>query len=233
MKWIKKGFIFKPENNYDWMYSHAQIPIPDQIGEGVLRIFFSTRDQQSRSVTAFIDVDADNPKNILRVAERPSLGLGDLGRFDDSGSMPCWIVNVDDIKYLYYTGWNAGVSVPYRLAIGLAISRDGGESFQRVNSGLVMDRINSEPQFSAGPCVLIDKGVWKMWYLSCTKWEIVNGKPEPFYHVKYAESSDGINWIRTGQICIDYDDFIDAIEIYARSVAFNFNRSETVGTCQL
>jgi hypothetical protein len=31
------------------------------------------------------------------------------------------------------------------------------------------------------------------------------------YHVKYAESDDGISWRRTGLVCIDYDAFTRAI----------------------
>ena len=31
-----------------------------------------------------------------------------------------------------------------------------------------------------------EKDVWKMWYLSCEKIEIINHHPEPFYNIKYA-----------------------------------------------
>jgi hypothetical protein len=50
-----------------------------------------------------------------------------------------------------------------------------------------------------------------MWYISCTKWRIINNYPEPQYHVKYAESTDGIIWDKKGIVCIDYDDFTEAI----------------------
>jgi hypothetical protein len=43
-----------------------------------------------------------------------------------------------------------------------------------------------------------------MWYLSCTNWNNVNGKSRHRYHIKYAESSDGIQWERNGNISIDY-----------------------------
>ena len=36
--------------------------------------------------------------------------------------------------YLYYTGWSLGVTVPFYLAIGLAVSSDGGETFERVSA---------------------------------------------------------------------------------------------------
>ena len=50
-----------------------------------------------------------------------------------------------------------------------------------------------------------------MWYSSCTGWTEVHGRPEPMYHVKYAESEDGIRWRRTGIVCIDYDESTQAI----------------------
>jgi len=32
---------------------------------------------------------------------------------------------------------------------------------------------------------------------------------EPCYHIKYAESNDGINWARQGQVAIDYRDEVE------------------------
>ena len=51
---------------------------------------------------------------------------------------------------------------------------------------------------------MIENDVWKMWYLSCVKWVIRDSKPNPYYHIKYAESNDGINWTRNGTVCIDF-----------------------------
>jgi hypothetical protein len=211
VKWIRKGLIFKPDNHYEWMVTHAQAPIVDRVNHEILRIHFSTRDKYNRSVAAYIEVEADNPQNVLYIHDRPVLGLGELGCFDDSGAMPCWIVNYAGAKYLYYTGWNVGTTVSYRLSIGLAISNDDGRTFSRIYRGPIMDRTYFEPQFCAGPCLIVENGTWKMWYLSCTKWEIINERPEPFYNVRYAESSNGIHWKRTGQVCIDHDSVTDAI----------------------
>lgn len=211
MKFIKKGLIFKPDNNYDWMISHASIPVADRVNSDILRIYFGTRDKQGRSLPAYIEVVADNPQKTLYVHDKPVLPLGKLGTFDDNGIMPSWIVNHNSIKYLYYIGWNPQVTVSYRLSIGLAISEDGGTSFKKYSEGPICDRAIDEPYFNTAPCVLVERGTWKMWYVSCTGWQIINGWPEPFYHVKYAESLDGIRWRKTGQVCIDYDDFADAI----------------------
>ena len=45
-----------------------------------------------------------------------------------------------------------------------------------------------------------------MYYLSCTGWHELNGKLEPRYHIKYAESTDGVVWERKGIVAIDYKD---------------------------
>jgi hypothetical protein len=211
MKWIKKGCIFAPNNNFDWMASHASIPIADRIDDNRLRIYFGTRDKEGHSLPAYLEVDADNPQNILDFHPEPILSLGRLGTFDDDGVMPSWLVNHDSRKYLYYIGWNRQVTVSYRMSIGLAISEDNGHSYHKYSEGPICDRALDEPYFNTAPCVMVEGDIWRMWYVSCTKWQIINGWPEPFYHVKYAESGDGIHWVRTGQVCIDYDEFSDGI----------------------
>ncbi len=204
MKWEKAGLIYAPNGNYDWMVSHAQLPTVDRLSDDILRIYYGTRDRSNRTVTSFIDVEADNPRNILYIHDKPALGLGELGCFDDSGAMPSWIVNYEDAKYLYFIGWNTGITVPYRNSIGLAVSHDNGQTFIRLYKGPVVDRTKSEPHFCAAPCVIIENRIWRMWYLSCVKWEIYDGKAEPYYNIKYAESKDGINWDREGIVAIDF-----------------------------
>ena len=52
--------------------------------------------------------------------------------------------------------------------------------------------------------MLVEEGIWRNWYLSCTGWTLIDGKPEPRYHIKYAESKEGINWDRKGIVAVDY-----------------------------
>ena len=118
--------------------------------------------------------------------------------------MPSCIVNHGGYKYLYYIGWNRGVTVPYRNSVGLAISDDSGLTFERVFEGPVVDRTREEPYFCASPFVMVDGGVWKLWYASSTGWAVVNGHPEPLYKIKYAESEDGVEWVRENITCIEY-----------------------------
>lgn len=211
MKWIKKGVIFAPDHNFDWMVSHASIPVVDEVRFGVLRVYFGTRDGNGRSQTSYIEVDAERPENVLYIHDKPILALGKPGTFDDSGIMPSWIVNHRNKKYLYYIGWNVKVSVPYHLSIGLAISEDEGRSFAKVSEGPLLDRSIDEPFFNTAPCVQHEENTWRMWYVSCTGWESDAERPEPRYHIKYAESPDGIRWRKTDHVCIDYTGETDAI----------------------
>ncbi|MTI38301.1 hypothetical protein [Fulvivirga lutimaris] len=206
MKWIKKGLIYKPTGEKDWSKTHAQVPIVDfNSSKNTLNIYFSTRDEYGRSLPDVITVDADNPKTILATNNQPILKLGKKGTFDDCGVMPSWIIEHQGKKYLYYIGWNIRNTIPYHNAVGLAISEDGGKSFHKFSEGPLWDRDYREPHYSGTSCVIIDSnGIWRNWYLSCTEWRNVKDKMEPRYHIKYAESFDGIDWIRKGKVSIDY-----------------------------
>lgn len=201
-RWTKKGLIFAPVGDADWLHSHAALPVVDPIESGY-RVYFSSRDTRGRAQVGFFET---GPKfdGVTRVSERPVIGLGPLGAFDDSGVTTSWIVNHGGKKYHYYSGWSLGVSVPFYFFIGLAISEDGGESYQRFSPSPILERNEIDPYLTASPCVLVEDGRWRMWYVSGTSWEMKNDRPQHRYHIKYAESVDGIEWKREGVVCIDY-----------------------------
>ncbi len=204
MPWQKLGHVFCPAAEQGWNVSHAQVPVVDASGESRWRIYYGTRDGESRTHTSFIEVQAGNPTRVLYVHPEPILPLGEIGTFDDCGVMPSWVVDYDQRKYLYYIGWTVRNTVPYHNSIGLAVSEDGGRTFRKYSTGPIFSPTVVEPYFTGTSCVLVEGGTWKNWYLSCTKWEVIDGRPEPFYNIKYAESSDGINWVREGTVAIDY-----------------------------
>lgn len=204
MHWIKKGLIYSPVGNYEWNFSHSQVPITEILNDKRWRIYYSSRDKMNRSYTSYIDVEAGNPQNIIFIHNKPIIGLGKSGTFDDSGIMPTCILSNNGTKYLFYIGWNVGVTVPYHNSIGLAICNGNDNHFEKLSEGPIIDKSIVDPYFTGTAFVLLENKVWKMWYLSCTKWEIINNKFEPFYHIKYAESLDGIDWKREGTVAIDY-----------------------------
>ena len=222
MNWKKKGLIFSVDRNYEWGQTHASVPTVDKITEDRLRVYFGTRDARNFSFTTFIEIEADNPSNVLYLHDKAVLVPGPIGAFDDCGAMPSWVVNHRGKKYLYYVGWNVRNTVPYHNSIGLAVSSDNGMTFQKLSDGPIIDRNIAEPYFSALPCVLVEDGLWRMWYLSCVKWSVFNNRPEPYYHIKYAESKDGVNWKRAEKVCIDFKDSRECA--IARACVINDNK---------
>lgn len=205
-QWTKLGVIHTVDGKASWNRTHAQCPTALPIGDDVLRVYYGTRDGQNRTRTTFIDVDANDPTRVLYRHDRPILELGRLGTFDESGVMPNWALEHDGKVYFHYLGWNVGATVRYRVALGLAVSEDGGTTFERVSEGPVMDRSMIDPIGVSTNCVLIDQGVWKSWYMSYTGWEVHDSLTEPLYHIRYAESPDGVHWTPSGKVCIDYAD---------------------------
>jgi len=210
MRWIKKGVIFNTDHNQDWMVSHACVPTVVKLNDERWRILFAPRNERGQSIPTFIDVDANDPTKVVYVHNKPIMELGELGTFDDGGIMPCSTVLTDEGLYLYYVGWNPSGSVAYRNAIGLAVSHDKGETFKRMFPGAIVDRNRTEPFFTASPYVMKEKDIWHMWYASSTGFVEINGKPEPLYVIKYADSQDGINWRRTNKTCIRPKDNFEA-----------------------
>ena len=205
--------IFKVEKfRNDFIKSHAAIPFAYHIQGDLYRIYFSSRNENGKSLPYYIDaVVMDGNIELKGNVVGPIMELGKLGTFDDSGIMPSCLIKNQERLFMYYIGWNPQVTVSYRLSIGLAISTDNGLSFKKYSDAPICDRSLQEPYFNTAPFVILDKGKWKMWYISCTGWEIINDYPEPSYHIKYAESEDGINWKKEGSVAVDYDEKASAI----------------------
>ena len=96
------------------------------------------------------------------------------------------------------------MTVPFYFYAGLAASGDGGRSFERVSRAPILERSEVDPFLTASPWVLVEDGGWRMWYVSCVGWEPTPNGPRHRYHIKYAESADGIRWAREGRVCVDF-----------------------------
>jgi predicted GH43/DUF377 family glycosyl hydrolase len=205
MEWEKKGLIFNVEKNSDWMYSHAAVPFAEHVKDDIFRIYFTTRDSKNRSHGAFIEVDIKNPKRILNISPEPIIKPGPLGSFDDSGTMPTCMVNFQNKKYLYYVGWSLGITVPFYFYIGMAENDGSNYQYKKISPVPILDRDKTDPYLTASPSIILENSVWKMWYVSCERWKIdESGHPKHFYNIKYAESKNGIEWIRPDIICIPF-----------------------------
>lgn len=196
--WTKGRLVFETARQRPWMASHGCTPTAIVLADR-FRVLFAPRDDRGRSIPSYVDLALDEPFRVLEVCEAPLMALGALGTFDDGGIMPCSVIRADDGRLmLYYVGWNASVSVPYRNAIGLAVSVDEGRSFTRLFPGAVVDRSRDEPFFTASPCAFRRAGRWHLWYASTIRFEMHEGLAEPVYILRHATSDDGIEWARGG-----------------------------------
>jgi predicted GH43/DUF377 family glycosyl hydrolase len=208
MNWIKKGLIFCPDNENEWMKEYAQVPTSVLLGNKY-RIYFTTRhypnsDKLPVSNIGFIDVNRENPKEVISISENPVLSLGSYGSFDEFGLMPADIIKYDEKTYfMYYTGWTRMKDVPYKTQIGLAYSIDECNSFRKYSEGPIVGENIHDPILVNGPSIIKENGVFNMFYSSATKWIDYEGKKEVYYFVKHAKSENGIDWETNDKFCLN------------------------------
>ena len=201
MRWKKLGRIFDPTQFAlpNGCTHFAQSP-QALVFDDRVRIYFSTRSLEAAtgkylSQVAWADFDKGLGR-VLRVSSRAALELGGLGCFDEHGIFPLSPVRVDDAVYAYTTGWSRRVSVSVETTIGLAISRDGGERFERVGTGPVLAPSLREPYLVGDGFVRRFGGRFHMWYIFGTRWKrpVSGGEPERTYKIGHAVSDDGVAW---------------------------------------
>jgi predicted GH43/DUF377 family glycosyl hydrolase len=173
------------------------------IFEKRVRVFFCSRpaptpDGQYLSYLSYVDLDRTNLLRIVGLCEAPILSLGRLGTFDEFGTNPAFVIRHRDEVRVYYGGWTRCESVRFNAAIGLAVSRDNGDSFERLGDGPVLSYSPDEPYLLGSPRVRIYDGRWIMWYVAGKAWLSIDGRSEPVYKIRMATSQDGIIWTKLG-----------------------------------
>ena len=208
-KWKKLGRIFNPQEieNIPWLNEFAQAPSV-LIFEKFIRVYFSCRplaDEKGQyvSYSAFVDLNRSNLFEIINIAKKPILKLGELGTFDEFGTYPTSVIRNGTKVLAYYGGWTRCESVPFNVAIGYAVSHDNGETFSKTGNGPVLSYDIDEPFILSGPKIRRFDDSWYLWYIAGKKWIIDNGKPEPVYKIRMASSQDGINWIKFNKDIIE------------------------------
>ncbi len=202
-RWKKLGHVYQPSGHLEWARTHAANPTAEHVKDDTYRIYFSTRDEKNRSSIGYVVIDLKEPQNIIEEAQQPVLGPGELGMFDDCGASIGCIVQVGEKRYLYYMGWNLAVTVPWKNAIGLAISKSQDQPFERYSTFPVVPLNETDPYTISYPWVSMEGRQFRMWYGSNLKWGPV--KEDMLHILKYAESQDGINWQRDNKIIVGAD----------------------------
>ena len=216
--WNKLGRIFNPTEVKDkpWLNEFAQAPTT-LIFDTFIRVYFSCRpapdeNGQYVSYSAFIDLNRNNLFEIINIANAPILQLGERGTFDEFGTYPVSVARNGNDVVAYYGGWTRCESVPFNVAIGMAISKDNGETFTKQGNGPIISYSINEPFVLSGPKIRRFNDRWYLFYIAGSKWisdnarlndAVGQGKPEPVYKIRMAVSDDGINWMKADKNLIE------------------------------
>jgi hypothetical protein len=159
--------------------------------------------------------------NVLGTSAHTVIGLGGLGCFDEHGIFPVNVLRDGNRVLAYTTGWNRKVSVSVDTAIGLAISHDEGWTFEKVGIGPIMAASLHEPFLIADAFVRRYEGLYHMWYIYGTKWDIFEAAdpPDRVYKIAHATSDDGVAWQRDARQIVS--DRLDPDECQALPTVFH------------
>ena len=207
--WEKLGKLFDPKDlqGESWMKEFAQSPSV-LIFDAFVRVYLCARpapgpDGQYLSYLSYIDLDRNNLMRIVNHCAGPILELGGYGAFDEFGTNPISVIRDGGEVRVYYAGWTRCESVPFNGAIGVAVSRDNGESFVRLGPGPVIPYTPDEPFLMGSPRIRKFGATWYLWYVAGKEWVSSGAKPEPIYKIRMAVSDDGINWHKLGKDLIE------------------------------
>ena len=184
------------------MKDFAQAPSALVLDDRV-RVYFACRptadsNGQFVSYVAYVDFKRDNLLERINISNERILALGDRGTFDEFGTNPASVISNGAEVWMYYAGWTRCESVPFNAAIGLAVSRDNGETFARIGNGPVLSYSFDEPFVIGSPRIRKFNGTMYLWYVAGKKWVKSEGRPEPVYKIRMASSTDGIHWTKHG-----------------------------------
>ncbi len=201
MIWEKLGLVFAPDGQNKWARSHAMIPTPLQLSHDRIRIFINCCDGDGIARPGWVDVSAWDPTKVIDVGTEPLLDIGQPGTFDENGVLVCSVVKDRDGQLLmYYVGFELGHRIRYRLLTGLAVSKDGGITFQRYSQTPILERSASELFFRCGPWCVPEEHDYRLWYIAGSAWTSVAGKSMPVYDLRYVETTNPAIWPDEGMI---------------------------------
>jgi len=207
LKWKKLGQIFDPRDyagdERPWLAEYAQAPAT-LIFDDFVRVYFSCRPPRDEngqfvSYTAFVDLDRKDLRKVVNLAKKPILELGKRGCFDEFGTYPTSVIRVDDEVWAYYAGWTRAVTVPFVVGVGMAKSKDDGETFERLGDGPILPYTPEEPFTISGPKIRRFNDKYYLFYVAGNAWLEIDGRPEISHRIRMATSDNGIDWMRQNE----------------------------------
>lgn len=206
MIWDNQGLILSPGDLPFGEGLYCQAPHGVQF-DGFVRVYFTTRlrdgPRNFRSFPAYAEFKSDF-SNVLNFSTFPIMPSGPLGNFDEHGVFPFqpFLSSTGQVMATT-TGWSRRQSVAAESAIGLAISHDGGLSFDRAGVGPMLSALHDEPFLIADGYIIESDGKYHLFYISGKKWLERGGLTERVYKIRHATSNDLVVWTRTKRDLIE------------------------------
>ena len=199
MKQQDYGRIFIPQE-YGIEYAKSPQAI---IFDDFVRIYFSycvPDHGKLISKVGFLDYDKSFHK--IRRVVTEVIKDAVLGAFDEHGIFPFSPFRDGHTVKAITCGWSRRQSVSVEGGLGLAVSYNDGETFERVGDGPVLTAWLHEPFLIAdGFVVKMSESNYKMFYIYGTGWHRYQGfrQPERTYRIAAAESDNLLEWKRNGR----------------------------------
>lgn len=195
IKWKKLGRIFCPDCQHSNLRSHAANPLAIPLEGGIFRVLYSGRDELNRSSVGFVDIDISRRKVVYSHPE-PIFVYGAPGSFFSHGVSIGNAYACNGNQFILFMGWQIHLGAHWRGDIGCLTLQDRKDIVLTPDYPFLGSDETDSISLSY-PWVIVDQGIFKMWYGSTVCWDAGNG--EMIHIIKYATSTDGINWQKHGQ----------------------------------
>lgn len=198
MKWNKLGrIVYAEQSDIAWFKKNVMVPVPYLIDQNCLRIFATFCDEKNIGRIGYIDVNPQNPTEIIKIHPEPIIDIGTDGHFDDNGVVTSSIYKDGEKLYLYYSGYQLQDKVPYTIFSGVALSEDNGNTFHKLSCNVpILDRDSHEIFTRCAPFVMKIGDHYRVWYTgdSADRWIVRDQKLAPVYDLKYFDTDSLLDW---------------------------------------
>lgn len=194
----KKGFLFSSDTiPLYWFKKNAMVPTPYRLDKDTIRLYVTMCDSDNVGRIGYVDVNADNPSEIVGYSQAPVLDIGEDGTFDDNGVVTSSLYEKDGKLYMFYSGYERCVKIPYRIFCGVARSDDGGITFRRVQKTSLLPQMDGELYNRCQPYIVETESGYRVFYLGDVgnQWRIApDGHKVPMYTMKSFATDDMLKW---------------------------------------
>tara|TARA_B100001769_G_C22039419_1_gene558615 strand:- start:238 stop:1146 length:909 start_codon:yes stop_codon:yes gene_type:complete len=196
--WKKLGKIFSPEPLDQFLQTHASNPMPIHKEKNIYRVFYSGRDKKNRSSIGWVDIDIEKKIIIKKCKEAIFKFSSTKDSFYSHGVSIGNYYKFNNKIFILFMGWQIREGAHWRGDIGqLVVSSDLEKIVLSSNNPYMTS--DKEDQLSLSyPFIINDDGLYKMWYGSTESWDSPNN--EMIHVIKYAESTDLLNWSKKGTV---------------------------------